>query len=265
MILKQNLSQRRPCSGLLRTPGQIWTMRHVWQCLNHRFKATARNGKGDGGPIYRLLAPHNYYMPNISESEWEMNVPIVEADPVVIPDLIEAISRHLRPLPQDQENYPQSSPEVDAFRRHLGRLPVEVMDLIETFIHPLDEPTLSCNRILSPSFWRDGLVSGRLIPFLWDLVPTSAHAQSSALGRINWFKAVTSEEGQQWDWELLVRQLSQPGAFEDGQLFSDVPIGLKNRRRIWRLVEDMYLGDVQPTKKNLWGMAPIPVPVPLPE
>ena len=75
-VLKQNLSQRRACNGLLRSPGQLWTMRHVWQCLNHRFKATAANGDDIGLPIYRLLAPHNYYMPEFTESEWEFDMPV---------------------------------------------------------------------------------------------------------------------------------------------------------------------------------------------
>ncbi len=47
-----------------------------------------------------------------------------------------------------------------------------------------------------------------------------------------------------WDWELLVRQLAQVEAFEEGNLMPSMPLGLRNRRRIWRLVDEARPGDV---------------------
>lgn len=48
-----------------------------------------------------------------------------------------------------------------------------------------------------------------------------------------------------WDWELLVRQLAQANAFEPGKPMERAPLGLRNRRRIWRLLEDARYGDAQ--------------------
>ena len=39
-----------------------------------------------------------------------------------------------------------------------------------------------------------------------------------------------------WDWERLVRQLAQTEIFESGNLTESAPLGLRNRRQIWRLV-----------------------------
>lgn len=50
------------------------------------------------------------------------------------------------------------------------------------------------------------------------------------------------EEG--WDWELLVRQLSQASVFEEGGLLRDdkTSLGLWNRHRIWQLCDKARLG-----------------------
>lgn len=65
------------------------------------------------------------------------------------------------------------------------------------------------------------------LPWLWDLDIEAVFAKES------------SREGVIWDWEMLVRQLSQVTAFEPGNPLEDVHPGLRNRRRIWRIVEDM--------------------------
>jgi hypothetical protein len=41
-----------------------------------------------------------------------------------------------------------------------------------------------------------------------------------------------------WDWELLVRQLTETDIFEPGKLMDHALLGLRNRRRIWRLVDE---------------------------
>ncbi|KAL9079166.1 MAG: hypothetical protein Q9157_001917 [Trypethelium eluteriae] len=116
-VLKRNLFRRQPYKGLLRSPGQIWTLRHVWQCLHHRFRVRTKDMGAPDGPAYRLTEPHDYYMPKtFAEPEWSFNIPvskktllvslravsalrgtaIVEADPLNIPDLTTTILRHLQ-------------------------------------------------------------------------------------------------------------------------------------------------------------------------
>jgi hypothetical protein len=68
-----------------------------------------------------------------------------------------------------------------------------------------------------------------------------------------------------WDYERLVRQLAQAGIWEFWSKFPPTTFlnrqgsshyystdngpslsGIRNRRRIWRLVEEMYVRDVKP-------------------
>lgn len=54
-----------------------------------------------------------------------------------------------------------------------------------------------------------------------------------------------------WDWELLVRQLAQLDAFEPGGVMESAPWALRNRRRIWRLLDDARREDADTFK--IWG------------
>lgn len=60
-----------------------------------------------------------------------------------------------------------------------------------------------------------------------------------------------------WDWEMLVRQLSQSSVFEaDGIMHDDrITLGLWNRHRIWTLLDKARLGHlahvVPPFSANL--------------
>lgn len=47
-----------------------------------------------------------------------------------------------------------------------------------------------------------------------------------------------------WDWELLVRQWAQTDVFDLGNYRQDVHQALRNRRRIWRILEEMRVDDV---------------------
>lgn len=86
--------------------------------------------------------------------------------------------------------------------------------------------TLACNRVLDPIVWQRILSDASLLPFLWDID-----------------KSVIMSHGPGFDYELLVRQLSQPEMFDKGHSLHTLPSRLRNRRRIWRLLEDMRAGD----------------------
>jgi hypothetical protein len=51
------------------------------------------------------------------------------------------------------------------------------------------------------------------------------------------------EQARNWNWELLVRKLSQLKIHEPGDTSLELPLQLKNRRRIWRLLEEARVGD----------------------
>ena len=129
-----------------------------------------------------------------------------EADPEVIPDMTELILLQLQLLPAAEIDSPITDPSQLPQPRNLS---------------------LECTGQNSSSAWREGLLRGYL-PWLWDLEP-AAFAQKEA----------SKPLGQRWNWELLVRQLSQVEIHESRAVLEDFPIGLRNRRRIWRLVEDI--------------------------
>lgn len=113
------------------------------------------------------------------------------------------------------------------FSTNLQALPQEIQRLVTEQLYNLHNPPLTCTRILSPRHWRLALLDGTVLPWLWDLDA----------------KASDPYEPDVWDWELLVRMLAQTTIFEPGNAMEDVPLGLRNRRRIWRLLEEMRVGD----------------------
>lgn len=106
-------------------------------------------------------------------------------------------------------------------------LPPEIVNNIIQLVPFLEPPPQEGAQHLPQIYWRQIFVDGRLLPFLWDFELCQA-LQSKG-------------DDIRWNYELLVRQLAQVEYFESGE---NVPLGLRNRRRIWRLVEEMYVGDV---------------------
>jgi hypothetical protein len=106
------------------------------------------------------------------------------------------------------------------------KLPQEIIDLMCEMML-FKNPSLVCTRQIDQKHWSRGLSKGRLLPLLWDVDITSYN--------------------EAWDYELLVRQLAQDEFLDmASKLREDVPAGLLNRCRIWKLLEEMYIGDVSP-------------------
>lgn len=97
---------------------------------------------------------------------------------------------------------------------------------------PAAKLDLHCRFDHHPNVWRQALSEGYL-PWLWDLDP-AAIAQKEA----------SKSHGQEWNWELLVRQLAQVNLHEPKAILVDLPMGLRNRRRIWRILADMLSEEV---------------------
>jgi hypothetical protein len=102
---------------------------------------------------------------------------------------------------------------------------------------PIKNMPIQCTRLVSPFHWQT-LLTGKSLPYLWDL-------------DITVIQDCLSDE--KWDYELLVRQLAQEGIWEyfkrnDSGKYNH---GIWNRRRIWRLVEEMKVGDVKPEVARL--------------
>src|SRR4051794_33375809 len=89
--------------------------------------------------------------------------------------------------------------------------------------------SLDCEYTRSPSWWCASLLNKQMFPWLWDLDVEEIRAKQME---------------REWNWELLVRQMSQVEIHEPGNELINLPLQLKNRRRIWRLLEEAKVGDV---------------------
>ncbi|MCJ1450109.1 hypothetical protein MMC28_000438 [Mycoblastus sanguinarius] len=123
------------------------------------------------------------------------------------------------------ETSEKSAPKTLA--KHMKALPTELQTLIfESFLSsPLEDLSLECTRQFNPEAWFN------LIPQIapWLFEPDLFQLPS-----------VEGEGLTDWDWEHLARMLSQTGAFEPGGCMGKgAPAGLRNRRRIWRVLAEM--------------------------
>lgn len=157
----------------------------------------------------------------------------------------------------------------------LETLPTEVLALIASFSGPISTLQLKrCSQVfqsklpLDQAFWRDALISGLLVDYLWDLEPTLCLQKDSDLTVA-------------WDWRRLAQALKAPNilctaignsirgyrggegddetidrrgltVFQERCLdrtleghteFDDAPQGLPNRCRIVRIVRDVEIID----------------------
>lgn len=95
-----------------------------------------------------------------------------------------------------------------------------------------DNALLQPTRCGIPEFWMHALMTGKAIPWLWDM------NQDMCMVKHHFRKPGESKDDD-WDWELLVRQLSQANVFDYGQPMSEAPKGLRNRRRIWKCCREL--------------------------
>ena len=130
--------------------------------------------------------------------------------------------------------------------------------MIIQFVQPFGNLGLECTYIVPPASWRDLLFRGTALPWLWDLdreclsKPASLSIDFASLSIDR--RSLGSES---WDWELLVRQLGQANSFNKGQIMYGALPGLRNRRRIWRLLSEMRLGDMYDLRTKYCSCGPI--------
>lgn len=165
------------------------------------------------------------------------------------------------------------SPMAAQLRRLLSNLPDDVWNIILGHLVQLRDFPLSVEHVLPQSFWKEQLKAGSsgVVPWLWDIDPSLIEAKASEL---------CDDPSTEWNWELLVRQLTanvklglkddfredlkpqltmNPSYASDSEwndvayvgtgyhtIMTHVPPGLHNRRRIWQLVEEMFVGDMIP-------------------
>lgn len=158
-----------------------------------------------------------------------------ETDPLNIPDLSSVVISCLQIYPAECTR--SASPAHAQLAAKLRSLPTELFDHIIDSMGPIHNLPVQCTRLIEPVHWQR-LLCSKYLPYLWDL-------------DIAVIQYCLSDE--KWDYELLVRQLAQKGIWEYFKLNDRGKYhhGIWNRRRIWRLVEEMKVGDVKPEVARL--------------
>lgn len=176
------------------------------------------------------------------------------ADPITIKGLTSWVLNQVQPIlePPRPSTISSLPPPTSQINQSLESLPTEIIAKITSFLSALAvlrvrrcSKTLAFKISINQSFWRDHLIHGDLVDYLWDLDSTACYKKD--------------KEGN-WNWMALVQALLQPkilksalGAslksdevmtfFEQMSLketdFADAPIGLQNRCRIVRIVRDI--------------------------
>ncbi len=152
--------------------------------------------------------------------------------------MIESVLSHLQYLPATISFSSSTSPN-EGLAPFLLPVPSEIIEHIVKYLVPLSDPPLQCTFLLAPFYWRQALLDGLVLPWFPDFDPITVtnkdedNSQQTAGGG-----------NQQWNWELLVRQLAQTNLHQPRNGLNPIPLGLRNRRRIWRLVEDILSASI---------------------
>ncbi|KAH9207212.1 hypothetical protein DL95DRAFT_483582, partial [Leptodontidium sp. 2 PMI_412] len=202
-----------------------------------------------------------------SEDQWEW----LCADPMKNLTLSSDILSCLLPIPRRpqsamQETSSISHATIESQHSHgpfLEELPTEVLDHITFFLQTSSiirlcrcSKTLAARLPTGQKFWREQILSGRLVGYLWDL----DYDQFRQFAR----EEDESMTNQAWDWKRLAKSLRKDhfgeanldlstgytakwqACLENMNLkhkedFIPGSIGLINRRRIWKIVQDVKL------------------------
>lgn len=224
------------------------------------------------GPVKQpILEPTMYLgapMFDLAHEHWHMAVhdPSLKrylASPATIPNLTDiVVNQYLQTM--DGKMVSATGPRAILWRR-MQNMPQELFDRILDAMVPLGgeggKPLpLTPTRVIPAIWWKSMLLSGNLIPWLWDL-----DEERVAQFRADSFYSDHSEhlvkdredglyvfDEDMWDWELLCRQLVQPNVLEIGGLLVGQSDRLWNRHRIWKLLDAARLGHVVfPPKQRL--------------
>ncbi|KAJ2994822.1 hypothetical protein NUW58_g1448 [Xylaria curta] len=191
--------------SLVPSKDEIFSTEQLWEILYRRLPGSPFSSE------YILPDPYEYYGGRGCRNVyWEPDDDpddgqLLEADPVEIPRLTEFILENLQsPVPEKAKG---TMTEANSEPQH---------------IHQSSD-------IAHSQYWCDTLADKKGFPWLWDL--------DAELVR-------KKQEDGDWGWELLVHKLSQVKMHQASDATLNLPLGLRNRRRIWRCLEDARIDDV---------------------
>ncbi|KAI3324530.1 hypothetical protein HD806DRAFT_533992 [Xylariaceae sp. AK1471] len=233
------------------------SMAHLYEIWCKRAIATCPQGIMNK-PI---MEPHGYFGAPRFDDASEYNTAMQKdpsiarfvACPVVIRELTDITVTSKLQTMDGKDTYIRED-LVELWSR-VQDLPQELHDRIVDAMEPFEAdggPSLEPARIHPPNWWKEKLLSGQLIPWLWDLSEkgivdyrVATFYKHDSKGAVDDQKNCTYVfDENMWDWELLCRQLAQPNVLEKGGLLEDESKQLWNRRRIWALLDTARLGHV---------------------
>jgi F-box domain len=195
-------------------------------------------------------------------------------DPLDIPHLTSYILSYLETTSRESESPLPELANLQVLPSSLSsfeKLHIEILGEITSHLSATSALRLSrCSQTLRRKicpdqlFWRDQLISGGLISWLWDLDATQCYTKDAEM----------SGKDTQWDWKRLAKMLAtepivtralarsddireaRTGSgsrteWQDGKMV-DLPKGLANRCRIVKIVED--LKKLELSEKELGGV-----------
>ncbi|KAI4867112.1 hypothetical protein F4820DRAFT_414938 [Hypoxylon rubiginosum] len=186
------------------------------------------------------------------------------SDPIEIEDLTDTILSNLEPCRRDAVR-----DDATHLQNSLAALPEDIFQVVLSQLRSFRDLPRRATYSIPQHYWKNELILGGkgLLPWLWDIDPDKVNCKAD--------EPCPGGEDFEWNWELLVRQLSRnvdggigldiPGhdvADAISTVFTHnvgtctytgyhndlryVPRGLHNRRRIWQLLEEMFVGDQLP-------------------
>ncbi|KAK6072240.1 hypothetical protein SCUP234_09274 [Seiridium cupressi] len=136
---------------------------HFYEIWSNRARATLSHGSLRRG----IKENHKYYLGKKTRQLFQITDQTIETSPLgPVPSLARVILNRLRLMPEHVDGPDSGTDEV--FLRMMGS-PQEIFDLIIKQFQPLTSPPLKCNRVMPNSWWKEQLLKGRLIPWLWDI------------------------------------------------------------------------------------------------
>ena len=119
-----------------------------------------------------------------------------------------------------------------------AQLPTEIIQEVTSYLDAASVFALrqTCAQFadcisLDQKFWYSQLMRGDLLGFFFVFEVTDA------IKEVYRKTLKFPELPPMWDWKKLVRKLAKYSSFQDGGDLCDAPIGFRNRRRIWRILE----------------------------
>ncbi|KAI0844120.1 hypothetical protein F5Y00DRAFT_249377 [Daldinia vernicosa] len=162
---------------------------------------------------------------NICLGYYRPKIPIQQADPSAHTMATPTILKHLVRL---DKNAIVPDPAYQAMRHKITKaLPIEINAMITAELEPfynLSREQLTCTRVLPPEWWKENLLSGKLIPSLFDI---DEGYPSTVKQKFTVENHEPFDIEKDLDWELLCRQLGQKDVFEPGGILLGAK-GLEN-------------------------------------